>query len=62
MKVFEILALATVAVALPGSTSNEGGGLVARIYCPGRTPPFCITKRAEQAENIGCNGKPWCTW
>ncbi|KAF2822097.1 hypothetical protein CC86DRAFT_373288 [Ophiobolus disseminans] len=70
MKVFALLALATVAMALPGSTSNTEGGLVARIYCPGRKPPICITKRAEKKRaeesqegkteaSVGCP-YPWC--
>lgn len=62
-----LLALVTVAASLPGSTSVESGELEAGIYCPGRTPPFCITKRAVQkrAEEgeveaaVGCP-YPWC--
>ncbi|KAH7108709.1 hypothetical protein B0J11DRAFT_545739 [Dendryphion nanum] len=51
MKVFALLALATVAMSLPGYAESEDGQLEARIYCPGRKPPICITKREVTATN-----------
>lgn len=59
-----LLTFATVAMALPGTAEVQNGELEARIYCPGRKPPICITKRSEKPEeteaSIGCFGKPWC--
>ena len=67
MKAFAIFALTAVAVALPGAVDSQEGQLEARIYCPGRKPPICITKRAvekrveEATAAIACPGPwPWC--
>lgn len=63
-----LLTIATVAMALPGTAEVQNGALEARIYCPGRKPPICITKRTQEKReeeageveaSIGCN-KPWC--